>query len=102
MVGIRQNLSGRAFRAVRVADFILWEGMLAGTTFVQLAVAARQALVVGGVGLIFRHGIRRDFAGALLIGFGTVLVTCFAVMAIGIGDACKGKQCCCEHKVFHG
>ena len=99
--GLGLYLDRGALRAVRVANFILRPAMLAGATFIQLAVAARQALAFRRVGRVVRRSIRRDFAGALLIGFGARLVTSFLVVRFSVGDACRCKECGCEHDVFH-
>lgn len=96
------SLGGGAFRAVRVADFVLREGVLASATFVEFAVTARQALNISCVRSVVRGCIGCDFTRALLIGFGAVLVASFLVMRFSVGNTCNGKERGCEHDVFHG
>lgn len=69
------RLGRRAFRAVRVPDLVLRERMLAGATFIELAVTARQAFAFGSTGSILWCRVGFDLAGGVLMRLGITRLT---------------------------
>ncbi len=96
------SLSRRAFRTIRITDFVLREGVLAGATLIELTVTARQALTIHRISRIGRSRIGCNLAGVLFIGFRAMLMSSLLVVGLCVGDTCNGKERSCEHDVFHG
>lgn len=94
------RLSGGAFRAIWIADFVLRGRVLAGASLIQFAVPARQ-FPVFGIGII-RGCICRDVAGALLISFRVVLRSIRIGSSSCVCDTSEGDERGCEYGVVHG